>query len=70
MKTVIIFYSRTRKTSIVAKTLAKMITTDCVEVIDLKDRMGPLNYLKSTFDAIRENKTLIKPETVELGVMI
>ena len=57
MKTIILFYSRTRKTSVVAKTLAHEINADCMEVIDLKDRMGPVNYLKSTFDAIRENKT-------------
>jgi len=67
MKTIILFYSRTRKTSVVAKTLAHEINADCMEVIDLKDRMGPVNYLKSTFDAIRENKTSITPETIDLG---
>jgi flavodoxin len=66
MKTVILFYSRTRKTSMVAKTLAQEIKADFVEVTDLTDRMGPLNYLKSTFDAMRENKTQINPGTVEL----
>jgi flavodoxin len=66
MKTVILFYSRTRKTSLVAKTLAQEIKADYVEFTDLTDRIGPLNYLMSTIDAMRENKTQIKPETVEL----
>jgi flavodoxin len=46
MKKMILFYSRTRKTSLVAKTLAQEIKADYVEVTDLTDRMGPLNYLK------------------------
>jgi flavodoxin len=66
MKKVILFYSRTRKTSLVAKTLAQGIKANYVEVADLNDRMGPFNYLKSTVDAMRENKTQIKPKTVEL----
>ena len=29
--------------------------------MDLKDRMGVINYLGSSIDALRENKTSIKP---------
>jgi flavodoxin len=66
MKTVIFYYSRTRKTAKVAKTLAEEIKVDSIEIVDLKDRMGVINYLTSTIDALRENKTTIKPNEFDL----
>lgn len=66
MKTVILFYSRTRKTALVAKTLAQAVGADLVEVTDLTDRRGPLNYFRSALDAVRENKTRIEPEKIDL----
>ncbi|MFY9637990.1 MAG: flavodoxin [Methanobacterium sp.] len=67
MKTVIFYYSRTRKTAKVAKTIAEEIKADSVEIIDLKDRMGAINYLSSIIDALRENKTSIKPNEFDLS---
>jgi flavodoxin len=66
MKTMILFYSRTRKTALVARTLAQEVNADYIEITDVNDREGALNYLKASVDAFRENKTLIKPETVDL----
>ena len=45
MKSVVLYYSRTRKTARVAKTLAEEIGADSIEIIDIKDRMGAINYL-------------------------
>ena len=56
MKTVVLYYSRTRKTALAAKTLAKGVGADEIEFMDLKDRMGPLNYMGATIDALREIK--------------
>jgi len=67
MKTVILYYSRTRKTAKVAKTLAEEIQADSTEIVDLKNRMGVVNYLGSSVDALRENKTNIKPESFDLS---
>lgn len=67
MKTIILFYSRSRKTALVSKILAEEINADLVEIVDLTERKGPLNYLKASVDAFRENKTIIKPETVDLS---
>ncbi|MFA0846651.1 flavodoxin family protein [Methanobacterium formicicum] len=66
MKTMILFYSRTRKTALIAKTLAHEINADYLEITDLNNRGGALNYLRASVDAFRENKTLIKPKTVDL----
>ncbi|MFZ0442433.1 MAG: flavodoxin, partial [Methanobacterium sp.] len=67
MKTVIFYYSRTRKTAKVAKTIAEEIKADSIEIIDLKDRMGAIHYLSSIIDALRENKTSIKPNEFDLS---
>jgi flavodoxin len=66
MKTIVLYYSRTRKTAKVAKTLAEEIGADSVEIIDLKDRMGAIKYLTSAIDALREKKTKIKPDELDL----
>ena len=66
MKTAILYYSRTRKTALVAKILAEKVQADTVEIIDLKNRMGALNYMTASMDALRESKTKIKPPSVDL----
>jgi flavodoxin len=40
MKTIILFYSRSRKTALVAKILAKEVNGDTQEIIDLNDRQA------------------------------
>jgi flavodoxin len=67
MKTIILFYSRTEKTAAVVKTLSKEISADTIEITDLKERSGVLNYMNAIMDAIRENKTDIQPSTVNLN---
>jgi len=67
MKTIVLYYSRTRKTAAVAKTIANEVSADIVEIIDLKDRLGVLNYMRAGVDALRENKTKIKPQSVDLS---
>lgn len=67
MKTIILYYSRTEKTFRVASTLAKEVSADLVEIEDLKNRNGPLNYINASLDAMRENKTKIRPPTVDLS---
>ena len=66
MKTIVLYYSRTRKTAKVAKTLTEEIGADSIEIIDLKDRMGAIKYFTSAIDALRENKTNIKPDEIDL----
>lgn len=67
MKTIILYYSRSKKTSEVAETLADELSADIIEIKDLKDRKGPLNYMGASIDAMRENKTKINPSTVDLS---
>ncbi len=67
MKTIVLYYSRTKKTSKAAKILAEEVSADIIEIEDLKNRFGPLNYVKASADAMREIKTNIKPATVDVS---
>ncbi len=67
MKTVVLYYSRSRKTASVAETIAQELSADIVEIKDLKDRSSFFNYLNASIDALRENKTKISPENIDLS---
>ncbi|MGZ7094873.1 MAG: flavodoxin family protein [Methanobacterium sp.] len=67
MKTIVIYYSRTRKTAEVAETLSKELKSEIIEIKDAKDRDNALNYMSAAIDAFRENKTEIIPKTVDLS---
>ena len=67
MKTIILYYSRTGKTAEAAKTLAKELEADIIEIKDLKSRNSTLNYINASVDAFRENKTKISPSSVDLS---
>ena len=67
MKTIILYYSRTNKTASSVYAIAIEISADIVEIEDLKKRSGPLNYINASMDAMRENKTNIRPPTVDLN---
>jgi len=62
-----LYYSRTKKTSETAKTLAEEVSADIIEIKDLKNRAGPLNYIAASADAMREIKTNINPSTVDIS---
>jgi flavodoxin len=67
MKTCVIYYSRTGNTAMVARTLAEELDADLIEIRDLEDRKGFMSSFRSSIDAIRESKTPIKPEKVDLS---
>jgi len=67
MESIVLYYSRTKKTSKAANTLADEVSADIIEINDLKGRLGPLNYITASADAMREIKTNIKPSTVDLN---
>jgi len=66
MKTIVLYYSRSRKTATVAETLAEELSADLQEIKDVKERSGILNYLGASVDAFRESKTKITPENLNL----
>ena len=67
MAKVIIYYSQGGTTDLIAKTLARNLNADIVRIYDLKNRKGFKNRLFSSINAIREAKTDIKPDKIDLS---
>ncbi len=59
MKTLILYYSRTGTTKLVAEMIAKEAKADIEEVIDKKDRSGPVGWIAAGRDAMRKKSTEI-----------
>lgn len=67
MRTIVLYYSQSNMTRTVAQTLAEAIPADITEIKDLKNRNGFPNFLVSSIDAFRENKTQIDPAKIDLS---
>lgn len=61
MKTLIVYYSRTGVTKKVAELLKQKLNCDIEEIIDTKNRQGPIGYITGGRDAMKEILTEIKP---------
>lgn len=59
-KPLIVFYSRTGTTKRVAESISNLLKCDVEEIVEAKDRKGPLGYIKSGFDAMSKKLTMIK----------
>jgi len=57
MKTLVVYYSRTKITEKVAQTISENINCDIEEIIDLKNRSGAIGYLKAGKDAMKKVET-------------
>lgn len=67
MKTLIIYYSESGKTKIVAETLSVKLNGDLIQIEDKKNRKGFKNKMTASLDAMRENKTEISPRRVDVS---
>jgi flavodoxin len=61
MKSLVVYYSRTGKTRLVAERIAAELGSDIEEIIDLKSREGKLGWMSATRDASSEKETQIAP---------
>jgi flavodoxin len=60
MNVLVVFYSRTGNTRIVAEELGKVLECDVEEIIDTKNRSGSLGYMKSGRDAMTRKLTILQ----------
>ena len=67
MSRLIIYYSQKGTTDLVAKTLAKHLNADLVRISDLKNRDGLKNKVFGSINAIREAKTDIVHQKVDIS---
>lgn len=66
MSSVIVYYSRTGKTKLVADILSKEINADTVEIKDKTNRSGLIGLIKGARDTIKDNETQITPNNVDI----
>lgn len=66
-KTLIVYYSRTGKSSLISKTLQKELNAQILEIKDLEDRSGTLGYAGAGFDAFFDRHTTIEPANADLS---
>ena len=60
MKALVVYYSRTGNTKVVADEVAEALGADLEEIKDTKDRQGPVGYMKSARDAVRKTRAKLK----------
>ena len=61
MKRLVVYYSRTGNARFVAETIAAEIGADVEEIVDQKNRSGPIGWLNAGKDARKGSETDIAP---------
>jgi flavodoxin len=73
MKILVVYYSRTGLTRKIATEISKRFNADIDEIIDKKDRSGPLGYMLAGKDAMKERLTHIsfgqEPKTYDMIII-
>ena len=62
-KILVVYYTRTGVSKLVAETIKDKLNCDIEEIVELKNRMGALQYILAGKDALKGNTTEIKPMT-------
>ena len=63
----VIYYSRSGKTRLIAETVARQLECDLLEVVDLKDRSGPMGFIGGIIDVRLRPDTDITPSEFDFG---
>jgi flavodoxin len=64
LKSAVLYYSRTGKTAVAAKALADKISSDLIEIKDIKNRNGIIGWIRALLDARGMKTTQIEPNAV------
>jgi flavodoxin len=67
MKALVVYYSRSGVTRKVASELAEILSADVEEIVDAKGRSGPLGFVISCKDAVRQKVAKIEPTRHDPG---
>jgi flavodoxin len=60
MKILVTYYSRTGTTKLVGELIAKTMGAETDEIVDIKERLGPVNYMRAARDAAGMKPTKIE----------
>lgn len=65
-KTLVVYYSRTGNTRVIAESIREVLEADIQEIKDLKDRSGILGFIGGMIDSKRHPLTEISPPNINL----
>ncbi len=68
MNLLTVFYSRTGTTRRVAESISKALSCDIEEILDTKNRAGPLRFITSGREARQKKLTVIQPVKKDPGL--
>ncbi|WNC94035.1 flavodoxin [Paraburkholderia sp. FT54] len=60
-RVLVVFFSRSGTTRVLASTLAKMLSADFEEICDCTERLGAMGYMRCLFDSWRKRPSEIVP---------
>ncbi len=66
-ESVVVYYSRTGKGGVVAKTIAGRINADIIQINDARERSGTWGFIMAAYDSQMENYTQIEPANVDFS---
>lgn len=66
MSDLVVYYTRTELTKKVSQVIAKQKDAKLLEVVDKQNRQGAFQFMKGALDAMRNKKTEIEYETINL----
>ena len=66
--TVVVYYSRTGKSEVVAKAIADHINADIIQIKDARERSGFWGFIIAAYDSQMEHYTKIEPEVVDFSM--
>ena len=67
MKTLVVYYSRTGNTKMIAETISESLDCDIEEIVDKEKRGGIIGYLKSGYEASRNKLSIIEDPIHDLS---
>ena len=67
MKTLVVYYSRTGNTKMIADTISESLDCDIEEIVDKEKRGGIIGYLKSGYEASRNKLSIIEDPIHDLS---
>jgi flavodoxin len=67
MKTLVVYYSRTGNTKMIAESISKALDSDIEEIIDTEKRSGIIGYIKSGYEASRGKLSEIQEPKYDLS---
>lgn len=66
-KVLLIYYSRSGKSKVVAETLQQHINTDILEITERKDRSGTWGFCTAALDSMFDRQTTIEPQNPDFS---